>query len=90
MKLETDDRILLSRETIVADPGGGSRGPDPAIRPDACFGLEFLHRQDRISFFFFFLMKRAFHFATKLNSRDIKKLRACLQGERVTLVLGLP
>ena len=68
---------------------GGSRGrvrgvrtppPPPPIRPDACLRLKFLHRQDRISlfnwlfvFFFFFFLKSALHFATKLNSGDIKK-----------------
>ena len=52
-------------------------GPDPApppIRPDACLRLKFLRQQDRISllnWLTFFLMKRALHFATKLNSRDI-------------------
>ena len=37
--------------------------------------LEFLHRQDRIILlnWLFFLVKRALHFATKLNSRDIEK-----------------
>ena len=39
----------------VADPGGGSKGfgppPPPPIRPDACLGLKFLNRQDRISLF---------------------------------------
>ena len=40
----------------VADPGGGSGGPDlpplpPPIRPDACLRLKFLHRQERISLF---------------------------------------
>ena len=29
MKLETVDRILMSRETTVVDPGGGSRGSRP-------------------------------------------------------------
>ena len=48
----------------------------PPIRPDACLRLKFLHRQDRISLFnwlIFFLMKQELHFATNLNSRDIKK-----------------
>ena len=37
MKLETVDRILMSRETTVVDPGGGTRGSGPpAIRPDVC------------------------------------------------------
>ena len=41
-------RILVSRETTVADPGGGSRGsgPPPPIWPDACLRLEFLRWQD--------------------------------------------
>ena len=47
----------------------------PLLRPDACLKLKFLHRQDRMSLFNWpiFLMKRALHFATKLNSRDIHK-----------------
>ena len=50
---------------------GRFRDPD-SISPDACLRL---HRQDRISLFNWLicLMKRAFDFATKLNSRDIKK-----------------
>ena len=45
----------MSRETTVADPGGGSRGSGPLpIRPDACLRLEFFRRQDRISLFIFF------------------------------------
>ena len=36
MKLETVDRILMSRKTTVVDPGGGSRGSGPPpIRPDS-------------------------------------------------------
>ena len=37
--------------------------------------LKSLHQQDRISLFnwLIFLMKRAWHFSTKLNSRDIQK-----------------
>ena len=31
MKLETVDRILMSRETTVVDPGGGSRGSGPNL-----------------------------------------------------------
>ena len=59
----------------VAGPGGGSGGSRPPIRPDACLILEFLHRQDRISLLKWLIisMKRALNFATKLNSRDIKK-----------------
>ena len=60
----------------MADPGGGSGGPDPPIRPDACLRLKSLHRQDRISllnWLIFFLRKRALHVATKLNFRDIQK-----------------
>ena len=56
--------------------GEGPGGLDPSpIRPYACFRLKFLHRQDRIPFFNWLvcLMKRALNFATKLNSRDIKK-----------------
>ena len=53
----------------VTDPGGGSRGSEVPIRPDACL------RQDRKSLFswLIFLIKRALHFATKLNSKNIKK-----------------
>ena len=51
-----------------------SPSPSPSP-PDACLRLKFLHRQDRISLlnWLIFLMKRALHFATKLNSRDIQK-----------------
>ena len=53
----------------------GLESPDPLsdqtplIRPDACLRPEFLHRQDRKSprNWLMFLMKRALHFATKLN-----------------------
>ena len=66
--------------------GGGGEwvpgGPVPLIRHDACLRLKlFLHWQDRISLFnwlFFFLTKRALHFATKLNSRDIQKCKLFL------------
>ena len=50
--------------------------PSPPIRPDACLKLKFLHRQDHMSLFhwpMFFKIKRGLHFATKLNSRDIRK-----------------
>ena len=61
----------------MANPWGGSGGPDPPIRPDACLRPKFLHPQDFISLFtwlifFFFLMKCALHFATKRNSRGIQ------------------
>ena len=61
---------------------GGSRGRVGRIRTPplsdltlTTLRLKFLHRQDRISLFdwLIFLMKRAWHFSTKLNSRDIKK-----------------
>ena len=48
----------------------------PLIRPDACLKPKFLHRQDRMSFFnwpIFLKIKRGLHFATKLNSRAIRK-----------------
>ena len=58
----------------MANAGGGSGVPDPSIKLDACLRLKFLHPQNCISLFtwlncFFVLMKRALHFATKLNSR---------------------
>ena len=79
------NRSLLSPS--VADSGWGSVWPDPPPPPknntttffrpdDVCLRRIFLYRQDRISLFnllIFFLMKRALHFATKVNSRDIKK-----------------
>ena len=51
--------------------------PAPSIKPDACLRLKFLHREDRIFLlnWLIFLMKRALHFATKLNSRDIEKCK---------------
>ena len=74
--LNTVERISKGTKA-VADPGGGSGGPDPAppIRPDTCLRLKSLQRQDCISLFNWlnFLMKRVLYFATKLNSRDIKK-----------------
>ena len=55
-----------------ADIGGGSKCPETPVRPNTCLRLKFVHRQDRIALlnWLFFLMKRALHFATKLNSRD--------------------
>ena len=35
----------------MVDPGGGSEGPGPPIRPHACLRQKSLHRQDRISLF---------------------------------------
>ena len=70
--------LLQNFPSAVADPGGGSGGTNPPIRPYACLRLKFLHQQDHhnfISFFNFliFFMKYTLHFATKLNSRDIQK-----------------
>ena len=47
----------------------------PPIRSDACLRLKVLHRQDRTTLFKWltFVKKRALHFATKLNSKDIQK-----------------
>ena len=74
----------------VAHPGRGSGGSRRSpIRPDACLRLKFLHRQDRISLFnwlFFFLMKRVLHFATKINSRDIKTLQKSSQIEKLIVI----
>ena len=70
----------------VAGPGGRVRGGlDPPIRPDACLILEFLHRQDRISLLKWLIisMKGALNFATKLNSKDIKK--NCLGGTQLAI-----
>ena len=55
--------------------------PPPPLRTDDCLILKFWHRQNHNrsyiawngGFFPFFLTKRALHFATKLNSRDIQK-----------------
>ena len=59
----------------VADPGGGSGGSGPPLSDLTTLKLKFLHQQNRISLFnwLIFLMKRAWHLPTKLNSRDIKK-----------------
>ena len=70
------DITWINNLFAVADLGGGSGSPPP-IRPDACL------RQDRISLFnwlIFFLMKRALHFASKLNSRDIQKCNLLFLG----------
>ena len=55
-------------------PGVWTCPPPPSISPDACLRLKFSNGQDRISLFNWltFLMKHVLHFATKLNSRDIK------------------
>ena len=52
----------------------GEGGELPII-PDSCLRLKFLHRSDCISLFnwLIFWMKRALHFATTVNSGDIKK-----------------
>ena len=65
--------------------GGGSGESRPPIRPDACLILEFLHRQDRISLLKWLIisMKGALNFATKLNSKDIKK--NCLGGTQLAI-----
>ena len=59
----------------IQGEGPGDPDPLPAIRPDACLRLKFLHRQVRISLFnrLICLKKRELDSATKLNSRDIKK-----------------
>ena len=76
-KQETEyNYAIISVGSSGGGGGGGRKWNPPHIKPDACLRLKFLHRPDRISPFnwlIFFLMKRASHFATKLNSRDIKK-----------------
>ena len=59
----------------IQGDGPGVQTPPPPIRPDTCLRLKSLQRQDCISLFNWlnFLMKRVLYFATKLNSRDIKK-----------------
>ena len=52
---------LYDVKEALVDPGGGSEGPNPSVRPDACLTeTDILHRQDRISLFgwLIFLMKR--------------------------------
>ena len=64
----------------LASGSGGSRGRVRGIRTPlsdltfTTFRLKSLHQQDRISLFnwLIFLMKRPWHFSTKLNSRDIQ------------------
>ena len=70
--------IKGSMKVAVADPGKGPGGPlPPPIRPDA---YNFLHRQDcvALSNWLIFLKKRAWHFPTKLNARDIQKCNCFL------------
>ena len=45
------DILWINNLFAVADPGGGF-GLPPAIRPDACLRLKFLHRQDCVSITF--------------------------------------
>ena len=65
----------IRKETSVADPGGGSGGPGPPS--DLTLVWDRNPYIDRIAYHFltgwFFLMKRALHFSTKLNSMDIQK-----------------
>ena len=68
---------MFSSNFAVTDPGGGSGGSGPPLSDLTLttLRLKFLHRQDRISLFnwLIFLRKCAWHFSTKLNSRDIEK-----------------
>ena len=68
---------MFSSNFAVTDPGGGSGGSGPPLSnlTLTTLRLKFLHRQDRISLFnwLIFLRKCAWHFSTKLNSRDIEK-----------------
>ena len=70
-------RDLISDNTAVADPGGGSGGSGPPLwdLTLTTLRLKLLHRQDHVSLFnwLIFLMKQAWHFPTKVNARDIQK-----------------
>ena len=64
-------------KTTGGGQGGGGRGEGEfPIIPDSCLRLKFLHRPDCISLFnwLIFLMKRALHFATTVNSGDVKNV----------------
>ena len=68
--------FLLKKLKTVTDQGGGSGGFGPSP-PDMTLVWDWNSYIDRIVYHFltgwFFLMKLALHFTTKLNSWDIKK-----------------
>ena len=68
--------FLLKKSKTVTYQGGGSGGFGPSP-PDTTLVWDWNSYIDRIVYHFltgwFFLMKLALHFATKLNSWDIKK-----------------
>ena len=64
----TPQNVWEAVQWRIQGEGQGIRTPQ--IRSDACLRL--------INWLIFFLMKRALHFSTKLNSRDIKKCNGFL------------
>ena len=73
-QLATHVPFFLTKQWRIQGEGPEAR-TSPSPLPGASLRLKFLHRQNRISLlnWLIFLMKRALHFATKLNSRDNQK-----------------
>ena len=75
VKKSEEPCFLPTLQWRIQGEGSGGSGPPPSDLTLTTLRLKFLPRQDRISLFnwLIFLRKCAWHFSTKLNSRDIEK-----------------